>query len=183
MHCLWAGLELLPQESNARAKPVPGSPVKTMLGREMPCGYKEHNRTNFLMSHDLQRCSCLHSSLHGKQILFPAMLLLDPSEWRLETEGLNAACPAPWPWKVLKALDWLGVWHKLTCHFREKYAAVGKSVPWDGPEAEFYPRGWKPLIQGHPSFWGPYQSYLPLLDTSRVDSLVSEVVLYFYRIM
>lgn len=74
MHCLWAGLELLPQESNARAKPVPGSPVKTMLGREMPRGYKEHNRTNFLMSHDLQRCSCPHFSLHGKQILFPAML-------------------------------------------------------------------------------------------------------------
>lgn len=78
---------------------------------------------------------------------------------------------------------WMGwKWPQLTRSFRDKYTALGESVPWDGPEAEFYPWGWKLLIQGASSLLRsfPILSFL-LLDPSRVDSLVSEVVLYFYR--
>ena len=133
---------------------VPGFPGKTMPMRDVSYQGEGHSHALFLghMSFRVD-LSCLCSSLHSQQILFPDMLLWSLEEWSLWTECLNGACHALWPWEVLKALGWSKVWQKPTCFFRDNTcAALGESVPRDGPGAEFYPCGQKSLIQGHPPF-------------------------------
>ena len=125
--------------------------------------------------------SCLCSSLHSQQILFPAMLLWSLAEWSLWTEYLNGAYHALWPWEVLKALGWSKVWQKLTCSFRDNTCAARVKVSPEMDQGQnSTPVGRNLLSRDILPFWRPYLSYRFLLEPSRVGFLVSAVVLRLY---
>lgn len=167
----WSSLELTPQESNVRAKLLPRFPVKAMLVRDVFSWVQRTQPCHFPRPLNLELVCPAYVPPYTASKFFARFCYFEICQ-----NGLKGACLALWPWEVLRA--W-GVTSRLAL-WDGKCPALGESVPWEEPEADLCPHGQNPLLQGHSPFRCPCLPCLLLLDPSRIDSLVSEVVWGFY---
>lgn len=177
---IWWGLGCLPQEPTTRSKQVHGCPIAKCWQRDAVYWVQRTGPRHGLMPHNIPPlpppCVALLCQFSSKYSRF--LFLLGDFDicwngawtWNVSMEFGHAL----WPQKVHKALVWGAV------SLRDnKCAAQGENVlRWS--RSRILATWQIPLTQGQSPFWCPDLSYLLLLDPSRVNSLVSEVVLYFY---
>ena len=125
--------------------------------------------------------SCLCSSLHSQQILFPDMLLWSLAEWSLWTECLNGAATH------FDLERYSRLWADRRCGRSRLAFSETIHVPlWVkvSPEMDQGQNstrvGRNHLSRDILPFWCPYLAYRFLWEPSRVGFLVSAVVLRLY---
>lgn len=148
--------------------------------RETGILYSVQNTALNLFSHDTQSfiCSASISSLQSKEIISPAGQLCYQSDLYLNPDYFKGVCLALCPGKMLKALIYWEVWHRLTCTFstcsRELSPEMTQSHRWVLRNQDF------------PGLCSKYKlTFLPLQDPCRGDSLQgfcisSEIAKPFY---
>lgn len=146
-------------------------PLKLLPGTQMfQIGCKAHDRALLLLPHGPLIGSVLPILFLTQQTNpFPYCATLVTVRMVPEIGMSQWNLPCTLTWKGSPGSDGLGTWHKMTCSFRDKCTALGDSV----------------LLLGRSHLTRDILSllllpYLFFLDTSWADSLVCEVVLYFY---